>query len=54
MKDLVIFEMKRKKLLTFMDEVMSGARQLSDRELVKYGRELKQGRCKKLKKQGLV
>jgi hypothetical protein len=53
-KDLVIFEVKRKKLLAFMDEVMSGARQLSDRDLVKYGRELKQGRFKKLKKQGLV
>jgi hypothetical protein len=53
-KDLVVFEVKRKKLLAFMDEVMSGARQLSDRDLVKYGRELKQGRFKKLKKQGLV
>jgi len=53
-KELVVFEAKRKKLLAFMDEVMSGARQLSDRDLVKYGRELKQGRFKKLKKQGLV
>ena len=52
--DLVVFEVKRKKLLAFMDEVMRGARQLSDRDLVKYGRELKQGRFKKLKKQGLV
>jgi hypothetical protein len=52
-EELVMLEAKRKKLLEFIDEVMKGAKQLSDEELVKFGREIKQGRFKKLKEQGL-
>lgn len=53
-KDLVVFEVKRKKLLAFMDDVMKGAQQLSDRELVNFGRSIKQDRFKKLKQQGFI
>jgi hypothetical protein len=52
-EELVMLEAKRKKLLEFIDEVMKGAKQLSDEELVKFGREIKQGRFKKLNEQGL-
>jgi len=52
-EELVIFEEKRKKLLGFIDEIMKGAKKLDNTDLVKLGREIKQGRFKKLKKQGL-
>jgi len=52
-EELVIFEEKRKKLLSFMDEIMKGGKNLNQGDLVKLGREIKQGRFKKLKKQGL-
>ena len=52
-EELVVFEEKRKKLLGFIDELMKGAKNLGDEDLVKLGREIKQGRFKKLKKQGL-
>jgi len=52
-EELVIFEEKRKKLLSFIDEIMKGAKNLDQGDLVKLGREIKQGRFKKLKKQGL-
>jgi len=51
-EELVIFEEKRKKLLGFIDEIMKGAKNLSDNDLVKLGREFKKGRFDKLKKQG--
>lgn len=53
-QELVMFEVKRKLLVEFVNEVMEGAKQLSDRELVKLGRSVKKGRFKQLKKQGLV
>lgn len=53
-EELVVFEAKRKRLLAFIDEVMKGATQISDTELIKLGRSLKQGRYKKLKQQGFV
>lgn len=52
-EELVIFEEKRRKLLGFISEFMKGAKNLDDKELVKLGREIKKGRFKKLKKQGL-
>ncbi len=52
-EELVIFEEKRKKLLSFIDEIMKGGKNLSQGDLVKLGREIKQGRFRKLKKQGL-
>jgi len=52
-EELVIFEEKRKKLLSFIDESMKGGKNLSQGDLVKLGREIKQGRFRKLKKQGL-
>ena len=52
--ELVIFETKRRMLLEFVDEVMKGAKQLSDEKLVKLGRKFKKGRYEQLKKRGLV
>lgn len=52
-EELVVFEEKRKKLLGFIDELMKGAKNLGNKDLVKLGREIKHGRSKKLKKQGL-
>ena len=52
--ELITLEAKRKALLRFVDETMKGAKQLSDKELVKLGRKLKKGRFRQLKKQGLV
>jgi hypothetical protein len=52
-EELVVFEEKRKKLLKFIDELMKGAKNLSDDDLVKLGRKIKDGRFKNLKKQGL-
>ena len=52
-EELLIFEEKRKKLLSFIDEIMKGGKNLSQGDLVKLGREIKQGRFRKLKKQGL-
>jgi len=52
-EELVIFEEKRKKLLSFIDEIMKGGKNLSQGDLVKLGREIKHGRFRNLKKQGL-
>ena len=52
-EELVIFEEKRKKLLGFLDELMKGAKDLGNDDLVKLGRKIKQGRFKNLKKHGL-
>ena len=53
-EELITFEAKRRRLLVFIDEIMKGAKQLPEKELISLGRELKHGRFKKLKKQGLV
>ncbi|MDI6884449.1 MAG: hypothetical protein QMD00_04935 [Hadesarchaea archaeon] len=53
-KELVSSEEKRKLLSLFIDEVMKGAKQLSEEELVKLGREVKRGRAEKLREMGLV
>lgn len=53
-EELVSFEEKRKLLSLFIDEVMKGAKQLTEEELVKLGREFKKGRFEKLKQMGLV
>ena len=53
-EELISSEEKRKLLSLFIDEVMKGAKQLSEEELVKLGRELKKGRFEKLKQMGLV
>lgn len=50
----IAFEAKRRALLDFIDEVMKGAKQLSDEELVRLGKEIKKGRSEKLRKRGLV
>ncbi len=52
-EELVVFEEKRRKLLGFISELMKGTKNLDDKDLVKLGREIKKGRFKKLKKQGL-
>lgn len=41
-----------KKRSSFIDDVMEGAEQLSDKELIKLGSELKKGRHEKLKSIG--
>jgi SpoVK/Ycf46/Vps4 family AAA+-type ATPase len=53
-KELISLEEKRKLLSLFIDEVMKGAKQLSEEELVELGREVKRGRFEKLKQLGLV
>jgi hypothetical protein len=53
-KELISLEEKRKLLSLFIDEVMKGAKQLSEEELVELGREVKRGRFEKLKQSGLV
>ena len=53
-EEFVSTEEKRKLLSLFIDEVMKGAKQLSEDELVKLGREVKRGRAEKLRETGLV
>lgn len=53
-EELVSTEEKRKLLSRFIDEVMKGAKQLSEEELVRLGREVKRGRAEKLREMGLV
>jgi len=53
-KELIAEEEKRKLLSLFIDEVMKGAKQLSNEELVKFARDLKKGRFEELKQMGLV
>lgn len=52
--EFIAVEEKRKLLALFVDEVMKGAKQLNDEELVKLSREFKKGRAEKLKQMGLV
>lgn len=52
--ELIMLEAKRKELIRLADETMKGSKQFSDKELVVLGRNLKKGRFKELKKQGLV
>jgi len=52
LEELVLFEAKRKRLLVLIDDIMKGGKQLTNDELIKLGRDIKQGRSKKLKKQG--
>lgn len=53
-EELVSSEEKRKLLSRFIDEVMKGAKQLSEDELVELGREVKRGRAERLREIGLV
>lgn len=53
-EELISLEEKRKLLSLFIDEVMKGGKQLSKEELVKLGREIKEGRFEELKQKGLV
>ncbi len=52
--ELVSMEEKRKLLSMFFDEIMKGARQLTEEEVIKLGRNLKKGRADKLRSMGLV
>jgi hypothetical protein len=52
--ELISAEEKRKLISLFIDEVMKGAKQLTEDELIKLGREIKKGRFENLKKTGLV
>lgn len=54
LEEALLYEAKKRALLKFLDEIMKGAKQLPDKELVKLGRELKKGRYKELKKKGLI
>ena len=53
-EELIALEEKRKLLSLFVDEVMKGAKQLSNEELVKLARDTKKGRFEELKQMGLV
>ena len=52
--EFIASEEKRKLLSLFIDDVMKGAKQLDDEELVKLSRDFKKGRFDKLKQMGLV
>jgi len=52
--ELISMQEKRKLLSLFVDEIMKGAGQLSEDELVKLGRQFKKGRFEKLKQMGVV
>jgi hypothetical protein len=54
LQEALLYEAKKKALLKFLDEMMKGAGQLSDKELVKLGREIKKGRFGELKNKGLI
>lgn len=54
MREIVSLQEKRKLLSLFMDEIMKNAKQLSNAELIKLGRELKKGRFRKLRQAGTV
>lgn len=51
---LVSSEEKRKLLSLFIDKAMEDAEQLDKAELIKLGREVKQGRAEELRELGLV
>mgnify|MGYP001578018402 FL=1 len=53
-EELISSEEKRKLLSLFIDEVMKDAKQLSESELIKLGREVKKSRFEKLKHMELV
>ena len=53
-EELILSEEKRKRLALLIDDIMKGAKQLSEFELVKLGRDVKKGRFEKLKQMGLV
>jgi hypothetical protein len=53
-EELISLEEKRKLLSKFIDEVMKGAKQLTEDKLVEFGREIKNGRFHKLKQIGLL
>ena len=48
LNELIELELKRKVLIRLFDELMKGAEQLSDEELVELGRKIKQGRFEEL------
>jgi len=53
-EELILSEEKRKRLALLIDDIMKGAKQLSEFELVKLGRDVKKGRFEKLKQMGIV
>lgn len=48
------YEAKKRALLNFLDEMMKGARQLPEKELVRLGRQIKKGRYEELRNKGLI
>jgi len=54
LEEALLYEAKKRALLKFLDEMMKGAKQLSNEELVRLGREIKKGRYEQLKKKGLI
>ena len=53
-EELISAEEKRKRLSVLIDEVMEGAKQLSDAELVKFGGAIKEGRSQKVRQMELA
>jgi len=53
-EEALLHEARKRALIKLSDEMMKGAKQLSDEELVRLGRELKKGRYEDLRKKGLV
>lgn len=54
LEEALLYEAKKRALLKFFDEMMKGAKQLPDEELVELGRKIKKGRYERLRKKGLV
>jgi hypothetical protein len=53
-EELVSSEQKSKLIAEFVDDVMKGASQLGEKELVELGRGMKRGRAEELRRLGLM
>lgn len=54
LREIVELEVKRRMLIKLFDEVMKGAKQLSDEEIVEFSKKFKEAGVEELKKKGLM
>lgn len=54
MREMLDFEIKKRKLIKLIDKVMEGAGQLSEGELVKLGDKIKEAGAKELRNKGIL
>jgi hypothetical protein len=50
----IAFEVKRRRVLEFLDTVLADAKQVSEKECVELGNLIKKSRLEELKKMGIV